>query len=98
MRRWEPAAAVRLLDEARKITMDLNIKHLLGVEPGTAWSESLRLEFNAINDGFTSIPFPFTFLLPFTKYAQALKVLLLFPYSHDYICIIIWFLLVMFIC
>ncbi|CAL4914922.1 unnamed protein product [Urochloa decumbens] len=37
------------------------------------WSESLRWEFNTINHGFISIPFPFAFLLPFTNYGKALK-------------------------
>ncbi|CAL4923169.1 unnamed protein product [Urochloa decumbens] len=73
MGKWEPGgAAMRLLDEARKIAMNLNIKHLLSIEPGP-WSESLRCEFNTINDGFISIPFPFAFLLPFTNYGKALK-------------------------
>ncbi|PUZ40673.1 hypothetical protein GQ55_9G443000 [Panicum hallii var. hallii] len=69
---WEPAgAAVRLVDEARKIAMSVNV-HLLGIEPGP-WSESLRREFNAISDGFVSLPFPLASLLPFTTYGKALK-------------------------
>jgi cytochrome P450 family 90 subfamily A polypeptide 1 len=64
------------VDEARKIAMSVNV-HLLGIEPGP-WSESLRREFNAISDGFVSLPFPLASLLPFTTYGKALKVLVLF--------------------
>ncbi|KAK3119709.1 hypothetical protein QOZ80_9AG0674120 [Eleusine coracana subsp. coracana] len=72
MRAWEPAATVRLLDEAKKITFNLTVKQLVSIEPGP-WTESLRHEYVKLIDGFFSIPFPFASLLPFTTYGQALK-------------------------
>ncbi|KAL6641170.1 hypothetical protein ACP70R_019351 [Stipagrostis hirtigluma subsp. patula] len=72
MRQWEPAATVRLLDEAKKITFNLTVKQLVGVDPG-AWTEGLRREYVKLIDGFFSIPFPLAHLLPFTTYGQALK-------------------------
>ncbi|XP_062197828.1 cytochrome P450 90A4-like isoform X2 [Phragmites australis] len=72
MREWEPAATVRLLDEAKKITFNLTVKQLVNIEPGQ-WTESLRREYVKLIDGFFSIPFPFAYLLPFTTYGQALK-------------------------
>uniref|UniRef100_A0A0D9XWS6 Cytochrome P450 90A1 n=1 Tax=Leersia perrieri TaxID=77586 RepID=A0A0D9XWS6_9ORYZ len=72
MRQWEPAASVRLLDEAKKITFNLTVKQLVSIEPGP-WTESLRREYVKLIDGFFSIPFPFAYLLPFTTYGQALK-------------------------
>lgn len=78
MRHWEPAATVRLLDEAKKITFNLTVKQLVSIDPGP-WTESLRREYVKLIDGFFSIPFPFASLLPFTTYGQALKVLVLLP-------------------
>ncbi|RLN17536.1 hypothetical protein C2845_PM02G23360 [Panicum miliaceum] len=72
MAQWEPGETIRLVDEAKKIAMSINIKHLLSIEPGP-WSESLRCEFNAISDGLVSLPFPLASLLPFTNYGKALK-------------------------
>lgn len=72
MRQWEPAATVRLLDEAKKITFNLTVKQLVSIEPGP-WTESLRREYVKLIDGFFSISFPFASLLPFTTYGQALK-------------------------
>ncbi|RCV37000.1 hypothetical protein SETIT_8G027000v2 [Setaria italica] len=72
MRDWEPAATVRLLDEAKKITFNLTVKQLVSIEPGP-WTESVRREYVKLIDGFFSIPFPFAHLLPFTTYGQALK-------------------------
>jgi cytochrome P450 family 90 subfamily A1 len=76
MRAWEgdPAATVRLMEEAKKITFNLTVKQLVSIEPGP-WTESLRREYVKLIDGFFSIPFPFASLLPFTTYGQALKVL-----------------------
>jgi cytochrome P450 family 90 subfamily A polypeptide 1 len=81
MRDWEwepPAATVRLLDEAKKITFNLTVKQLVSIDPGP-WTESVRREYVKLIDGFFSIPFPFAHLLPFTTYGQALKVLASFP-------------------
>ncbi|RLM98230.1 cytochrome P450 90A1-like [Panicum miliaceum] len=72
MREWEPAATVRLLDEAKKITFNLTVKQLVSIDPGP-WTESVRREYVKLIDGFFSIPFPFAHLLPFTTYGQALK-------------------------
>ncbi|XP_052139818.1 cytochrome P450 90A4 [Oryza glaberrima] len=72
MRQWEPAATVRLMDEAKKITFNLTVKQLVSIEPGP-WTESLRREYVKLIDGFFSIPFPLAYLLPFTTYGQALK-------------------------
>nr|CAB3489049.1 unnamed protein product [Digitaria exilis] len=73
MRDWgEPAATVRLLDEAKKITFNLTVKQLVSIDPGP-WTESVRREYVKLIDGFFSIPFPFAHLLPFTTYGQALK-------------------------
>nr|CBX25470.1 hypothetical_protein [Oryza glaberrima] len=72
MRQWEPAATVRLMDEAKKITFNLTVKQLVSIEPGP-WTESLRREYVKLIDGFFSIPFPLANLLPFTTYGQALK-------------------------
>uniref|UniRef100_A0A0E0J6E9 Cytochrome P450 n=1 Tax=Oryza nivara TaxID=4536 RepID=A0A0E0J6E9_ORYNI len=74
MRQWEPAATVRLMDEAKKITFNLTVKQLVSIEPGP-WTESLRREYVKLIDGFFSIPFPLANLLPFTTYGQALKVI-----------------------
>lgn len=78
MRQWEPAATVRLMDEAKKITFNLTVKQLVSIEPGP-WTESLRREYVKLIDGFFSIPFPLAYFLPFTTYGQALKVLVLLP-------------------
>ena len=78
MREWEPAATVRLLDEAKKITFNLTVKQLVSIDPGP-WTESVRRESVKLIDGFFSIPFPFAHLLPFTTYGQALKVLARLP-------------------
>jgi cytochrome P450 family 90 subfamily A polypeptide 1 len=72
MRQWEPAATVRLMDEAKKITFNLTVKQLVSIEPGP-WTESLRREYVKLIDGFFSIPFPLAYFLPFTTYGQALK-------------------------
>ncbi|CAL4995646.1 unnamed protein product [Urochloa decumbens] len=72
MRDWEPAATVRLLDEAKKVTFNLTVKQLVSIDPGP-WTESVRREYVKLIDGFFSIPFPFAHLLPFTTYGQALK-------------------------
>ncbi|CAD6254902.1 unnamed protein product [Miscanthus lutarioriparius] len=74
MRDWgHPGApAVRLLDEAKKITFNLTVWQLVSIEPGP-WTESVRREYVKLVDGFFSIPFPFAYLLPFTAYGQALK-------------------------
>jgi cytochrome P450 family 90 subfamily A polypeptide 1 len=80
MGQWELGGetTIRLVDEARKIAMNLNIRHLLSIEPGS-WSESIRCEFNKISDGFVSVPFPFaSSLLPFTHYGKALKVIYIY--------------------
>ena len=76
MRDWgrHGAPAVRLLDEAKKITFNLTVWQLVSIEPGP-WTESVRREYVKLIDGFFSIPFPFAYLLPFTAYGQALKVL-----------------------
>lgn len=85
MGQWESGETIRLIDEAKKIAMSMNIKHLLSIEPGT-WSESIRGEFNTISDGFVSVPLPLGFLLPFTSYGKALKVLVLFLYYSHVSC------------
>jgi cytochrome P450 family 90 subfamily A1 len=77
---WEPAATIRLLEEAKKITFNLTVKQLVSIEAGP-WTESVRREYLKLINGFFSIPFPFASLLPFTTYGQALKVLVLFPFS-----------------
>ena len=79
MREWEPAATVRLLDQAKKITFNLTVKQLVSIDPGP-WTESVRREYVKLIDGFFSIPFPFAHLLPFTTYGQALKVLARLPF------------------
>lgn len=72
MRGWDRPGAVRLLDEAKKITFNLTVWQLVSIEPGP-WTESVRREYVKLVDGFFSIPFPFASLLPFTVYGQALK-------------------------
>jgi cytochrome P450 family 90 subfamily A1 len=80
MRGWDRPGAVRLLDEAKKITFNLTVWQLVSIEPGP-WTESVRREYVKLVDGFFSIPFPFASLLPFTVYGQALKVLAPLPFS-----------------
>ncbi|XP_020101190.1 cytochrome P450 90A1-like [Ananas comosus] len=62
--------AVRLLDQAKKITFELTVKQLMSFDPGE-WTESLRREYVLLIDGFFSIPFPS--FLSFTTYGRALK-------------------------
>jgi cytochrome P450 family 90 subfamily A1 len=66
MRDWKPAATIRFLEEAKKITFNLTVKQLVSIEPGP-WTESVRREYLELINGFFSIPFPFASLLPFTK-------------------------------
>jgi cytochrome P450 family 90 subfamily A1 len=89
MRDWEPAATIRLLEETKKITFNLTVKQLVSIEPGP-WTESVRREYLKLINGFFSIPFPFASLLPFTTYGQALKVLVLLPFSPHLFTILLY--------
>ncbi|KAF3777411.1 Cytochrome P450 90A1 [Nymphaea thermarum] len=59
---------VLLQDETKKITFDIAVKQMMGLEPGE-WTEKLRKEYLLLIEGFFSLPVP----LFFTTYARALK-------------------------
>ncbi|KAE8655441.1 Cytochrome P450 90A1 [Hibiscus syriacus] len=59
---------VLLMEEAKKITFELTIKQLMGIDPGE-WSESLRKQYVLVIEGFFTIPLP---LISIT-YRRAIK-------------------------
>ncbi|XP_020595681.1 cytochrome P450 90A1-like [Phalaenopsis equestris] len=68
LRSWP--ASLRLLDQAKKITFELTVEQLVSEGPGE-WTDDLRRHYNALIDGFFSLPLP-SFLY-FTTYGRAIK-------------------------
>ncbi|XP_020594788.1 cytochrome P450 90A1-like, partial [Phalaenopsis equestris] len=68
LRSWP--ASLRLLDQAKKITFELTVEQLVSEGPGE-WTDDLRRHYNALIDGFFSLPLPS--FLSFTTYGRAIK-------------------------
>ncbi|KAL0922306.1 hypothetical protein M5K25_006280 [Dendrobium thyrsiflorum] len=68
LRSW--GGSVRLLDQAKKVAFEMMVEQTMSEGPGE-WTEYLRRHYNALIDGFFSVPL-FAFLR-FTTYGRAIK-------------------------
>ncbi|KAK8955542.1 Cytochrome P450 90A1 [Platanthera guangdongensis] len=68
LRSW--GESVRLLDQAKKIAFELTVEQLMSEKPGE-WTDYLSRHYNALTDGFFSVPLPSFLCL--NAYGRAIK-------------------------